>query len=247
LSGPRTETFVAPDGVELRYSLVRGGHRDVVLVVPGILTHRACREHRLLADRLSDVADVATVDVRGHGDSGGAFTFGRREPDDLAALAGHLRASYRRVAALGFSFGGFHVALAAARGRPFDAVALVAAPARLFLLDHNFLTRGLVRHLPFALRRERRLVRLSAAGLPPFAGPGRVVDRIAPTPLLIAHGTDDWLVPVAHARRLFARAGEPRELHLIERGLHAEYMLADDPEPLLGPLRAFLARCLGSG
>src|SRR6185295_15112286 len=98
-----------------------GGHDRVILVVPGIFTHRDCREHRLLAESLSGLADVATMDVRGHGDSGGAFTFGRKEPGDVARLAEHLRGSYAKVGVLGFSFGGFHSAVAAALDRPFDA------------------------------------------------------------------------------------------------------------------------------
>jgi uncharacterized protein len=240
------EDFVTPDGVRLRYTLHRGGHDRVILVVPGIFTHRACREHRLLAERLADLADVATLDVRGHGDSGGAFTFGRKEPADVARLGEHLRGSYPRVGVLGFSFGGFHAVVAAARDRPFDAVAIVGTPARLFILDHNLLNRGLSRSLRLAVERERRPVRFSPLLLPPGHDPMRLVHLVAPTPLLIAHGADDWLVSPDHARQLFARAGEPRELHLLPAGLHAEYILADDPEPLLAPLRTFFARHLAS-
>lgn len=242
----RAQDFVTPDGVRLRYTLHSSGHDRVILVVPGIFTHRDCREHRLLAERLADLADVATVDVRGHGDSGGAFTFGRKEPADVARLGEHLRGGYARVGVLGFSFGGFHSAIAAAQARPFDAVAIVGTPARLFILDHNFFNRGLARSLRLALARERRLVRFSPLPLPPGHDPLRLVHLIAPTPLLIAHGADDWLVSPDHARRLFALAGEPRELHLLPAGLHAEYILADDPEPLLAPLRAFFARHLAS-
>jgi fermentation-respiration switch protein FrsA (DUF1100 family) len=97
-----------------------------------------------------------------------------------------------------------------------------------------------------ALQRERRPVRFSPLLLLPGHDPRRLVHLIAPTPLLIAHGADDWLVSPDHARRLYALAGEPRELHLLPAGLHAEYILADDPEPLLGPLRTFFARHLAA-
>ena len=235
-------TFTAPDGARLCYTLRGRGQRRVVLVVPGIFMHRESNEHRLLAERLSAIADVVTLDVRGHGDSGGAFSFGRREPADVAALARWLRGRYQLVGGLGFSFGGYNTAVAAARERPFDAVALVAAPRNLFLLDHNFLTRGLLRSLPLALRRKRRWTQLSPAALRRPSPPQRLVHRIAPTPLLIAHGTADWLIPVKHARALYARAGEPKQLVLLEGALHAENILADDPEPLLLPLLEFFDR-----
>lgn len=241
------ETFRAKDGVELRYTLRRTGARKVLLVVPGILNHRDSAEHRLLAERLVAIADVATLDVRGHGDSGGAFTWGLREPDDLAGIAARLRARYERVGAIGFSFGGFHLAVAAGRSevRPlFDAAALVAAPARLLILDHNFLTAGLLRSLPLMARRRRRWTRLGYGGLRGRAAPLRLVHRIAPTPLLIVHGTDDWLIPPKHSRWLYARACEPRELLLIEGGLHAEYLLSREPERLIAPLDGFFGRYL---
>jgi fermentation-respiration switch protein FrsA (DUF1100 family) len=234
----RVESLRTPDGVTLRWTRRVAGHRRVVLVSPGIFLHRDSVEHRSLAVRLAAVADVATLDIRGHGDSEGAFTWGVREPEDVAAVAATLRQAYARVGGLGFSFGGHHVGLAAALHRAFDAVALVAAPRNLFLLDHNFLTGGLLRSAPLILRRRRRLTRLALPRRAP-AALVRVVDRIAPVPLLVAHGTADWLIPPRHARELFARAGEPKSLLMIERALHAENILVDEPEPLLSALAGF--------
>lgn len=233
------ESYRTADGIELRYTRRCTGSHAVILVVPGIFMHRESVEHRLLADRLTEVADVVTLDVRGHGDSGGAFTWGLEEPGDVAAVAASLRKQYERVGGLGFSFGGYHTGVAAALHRSFDAVALVAAPRSLFILDHNFLTRGLLRSVPLTLRRKRRWTRVRLSSFGRRVAPYRLVDRIAPTPLLIAHGTQDWLIPPKHARTLYERAGEPKTLLLIEGGLHAENILVDDAERLVGPLVAF--------
>ena len=246
MSAPREETgsFRAPDGTPLAWTRLRTGAKRLVIVSPGILMDRGGPEHRLLAARLAGLADVLTLDTRGHGDSGGRFSFGVREPEDLAALARALRPEYERVGGVGFSFGGFHTIVAAARHGVFDAVAVVGTPHRLFILDHNFLTLGLARSLPLVLRRRRRRTRLGLwPGAVP-AVPSRLVGRIAPRPLLVVHGSDDWLVPPSHARRLYAAAGEPKQLALVQGGLHAETMLLDAPEPLLGVLVAFLDRRL---
>jgi len=237
-SEERLESFTTTDGVTLRATRIATGRRRVVLVSPGIFLHRDSVEHRALARRLAALADVVTLDIRGHGDSGGAFTWGVREPEDVAAVARVLRGTYDRVGGLGFSFGGHHVGMAAAHHRSFDAVALVAAPRNLFLLDHNFLTAGLLRSAPLILRRQRRRTRLALPIRPP-ASLARVVGRIAPTPLLIAHGRADWLIPPHHAQVLYARAGEPKSLVLIDRGLHAENILVDQPEPLFEALEQF--------
>lgn len=238
------ECFRTDDGVVLRCTRWATGSRRVILVVPGILMHRQNAEHLLLAGRLTAVADVVTLDVRGHGESGGAFTWGLREPEDVAAVATELRGRYERVGGLGFSFGGYHTAVAAARRRPFDAVALVAAPRSLFILDHNFLTGGLLRSVPLMLRRKRKLTRVSLRPSRGRAAPDRLVDRIAPTPLLIVHGTDDWLIPAKHARALYQRAGEPKRLVLIDGALHAENMLVDDADRLVRPLLDFFGERL---
>jgi pimeloyl-ACP methyl ester carboxylesterase len=240
----REESFCAADGVELRYTLRQAGHRRVVLVAPGIFVHRGNPEHVALAQALLAVADVATLDVRGHGDSGGAFTWGLREPQDVAGLAASLQRRYPRVGGLGFSFGGYHTAVAAALHGAFDAVALVATPRSLFILDHNFLTGGLRRSLPLMLQRQRRLTRVSLSPGGRRAVPDRLVERIAPRPLLIVHGTADWLIPPKHAQTLFDRAREPKQLLLIEDGLHAEYLLQQHAEQVIGPLRDFFDRGL---
>lgn len=235
--------FVTPDGVSLAWTRRGSGGERAILVVPGILMHREAPEHRLLAERLARIADVVTLDVRGHGDSGGAFSWGRREHEDVAAFARGLRGEYRRLGGLGFSFGGFHVCVAAALARPFDAVASVCAPSSLFVLDHNPLGRGLLRTLPWIARRRRRFAWLGAPGLR-RPSPARLVGAIAPVPFLVVHGSDDWLVSARHARRLHEAAGEPRSLHVVRRGLHAEAMLAADPEALLAPLEEFFAERL---
>ena len=236
------ESFRTRSGVELRLTRWSAGRPHAVLVVPGILMERESVEIRTVAERLAGTFDVVTMDVRGHGDSQGLFTWGRREPDDLAELAAFLRRDYARLGGLGFSFGGYHTAVAAALHRPFDAVALVAAPHRLFLLDHNLLGRSFWRTVPHMIRRPRRMPRVSPTSLPRRDTPGRLVHRIAPVPLLVAHGTADWLVPERHARLLYERAGAPKSLLLVEGGLHAEYMVVVNPEPLLGPLVDFFAR-----
>lgn len=240
----RTGSFTTRDGVDIRYTHHGAGHRAAIVVAPGIFMHRDSPEHQAVAARLLAVADVVTLDLRGHGDSGGSFSWGAQEPLDVADLAATLRPAYRRVGGLGFSFGGYHVAVAAALHRPFDAVAIVAAPRSLFILDHNFLTSGLKRSLPLMLRRRRRLTRVSLR--PPYGrpAPASLVDQIAPVPLLIAHGTADWLIPPTHGRTLYDNAREPKRLLLVEGGLHAEYMLAEDAEALLGPVAAFFAEHL---
>ena len=52
--------------------------------------------------------------------------------------------------------------------------------------------------------------------------PAELVDRIAPTPLLLVHGRDDHYFDEEQAWMLYRRAGEPKRLLLAGRFGHAE-------------------------
>jgi fermentation-respiration switch protein FrsA (DUF1100 family) len=51
------------------------------------------------------------------------------------------------------------------------------------------------------------------------------IAAIAPIPLLLIHGTADKVVPYAHATRLLAAAGEPKQLITVEGGGHIGAMM----------------------
>jgi len=52
--------------------------------------------------------------------------------------------------------------------------------------------------------------------------PDRFVAGIAPIPLLLIHGADDQVIPLAHSERLFQLAGDPKRLILVPGGRHAD-------------------------
>src|SRR6185295_19270284 len=45
--------------------------------------------------------------------------------------------------------------------------------------------------------------------------PLAAIEQIAPLPLLLVHGERDVIIPPEHSKRLFAAAGEPKELWLV--------------------------------
>jgi len=46
------------------------------------------------------------------------------------------------------------------------------------------------------------------------------IDRVSPRPLLLVHGDADELIPLEHARRLYQKAKEPKELKVIPGAKH---------------------------
>lgn len=57
-----------------------------------------------------------------------------------------------------------------------------------------------------------------------------MVHLVAPTPLRLVHGTADPICHVQEAQALYERAGAPKDLCLIEGGIHQLLSPADSGE-----------------
>ena len=209
-----------------------------VVIVHGIVGSRRMPEIETVAETLASRHDTLAIDVHGHGDGPGRFTWGRDEWRQVALASSWLASGGRSVAAIGFSFGGYHVAKAAARGAALARIVLVGAPVDLRVFDHFPLPRHLAAHLPAMLRRRRRLPRCERLPrLRDRALEDEELTRVT-APALIVHGTADWLVLRRHAARYAARLPRARLLE-IPGGLHAEYLVDSHRDALLGAIERF--------
>lgn len=197
---------------------------------------------------------VLTLDVRAHGANPPdplPISVGEFAHDAAAAVrAMHARPEVTRVALLGHSMGAAGALVAAADQDGVDAVVSVSAPAD-----------------PWRLTRQTfRLARLPIPD--PIAYPlawlttrvylqprGHTVREISASravreidaPVLLAHGTQDAVVPVGHVARLAsirrrARPEAVTEQLVVEGGHHS--WLYEFPE-FRGTVAGFLARALG--
>ena len=228
------------EGRDVIGTLREGGRSSGVVLVHGIVGSRRLQEIDRVAVFLSAEHDTLAIDVLGHGDSPGRFTWGRDEWRQVDAAVRHLAAGGRRVAVVGFSFGGYHGARAAARGAPVERLVLVGAPADRHVLDHFPIGPAFFRNLPAMTRRRRSLPRMASLRWP---REGMITaEEIARVtcPVLVIHGTGDWLVSKRHADRWMSGLRRA-ELLEIPGGFHAEYLMASHPAALLEALRRFLA------
>lgn len=218
---------------------VAAGALAVVLVSGFAGSGRQERVARV-ADLLTGFAGVVTVDLRGHGRSGGRTTLGLAEPADVRAAVEWARARYTRVAVLGFSMGAAVALRAAALYGGVDAVAAVSGPAFWYYRGTVVMRRlhwAVMSPLGRAAIRLRMRTRVSPVPWPepPPLSPVEAAEAIPPTPLLIVHGDRDPFFPLDHphaldesARRGVAESGGRVDLW-IERGFgHAEGALDAD-------------------
>jgi len=164
---------------------------------------------------------VLSFDLPGHGESEGEIHWSELERAALRAAVDWLSrrddVDARRIGAFGFSLGGYVVAQVAPSEPRLRAVVLAGTPsdpAAQARFQHRHFGPLTVLPALFALRRGGMDLDVRARDF---------VGRIAPRPLLVVTGTDDGTVPRSMADELYAAAGEPKELLVIEDAGHGDY------------------------
>ena len=196
-----------------------------IVLVHGLLANRRLPALMELAESLNRFGPVWSIDLRGHGTSGGACTLGEAEASDVTAVTAMVRPETDLpIVTIGFSMGAAAVVRSAALEEAPDAVVSVSGPAG-WRGRRGWGARktALVWQVPGGIAMLRRLtgVRLSRQ-VPMGPSPLEVIAGIAPVPVLIVHGTHDPFFPPGEARALFERAGEPKALWIVPGGGHAE-------------------------
>ena len=208
-----TET---PDGRRLNCWFIPGDGRSHLtwLWFGGNGGNLSLRIGEFSAVRKHTGANIFGFDYGGFGSSSGKATVRNTAVDARTALA-HLQERYgaapEHILYLGVSMGAaVALRLAAESQRP-GGVALVAPFASL---------RDMARLRHPALTLDGWLVRSRYNSLAYVGHIGR--------PLLILHGSDDDIVPVAQARKLYAAASEPKQYAEIAGAGHLD--IGDAPE-----------------
>lgn len=228
---PHVETrLVASDGTKLHGTYLPGPHGSdaAVLLVHGFAAHRKKPSYAYLADVLAAHVHVLSLDLRGHGDSGGASTLGDREALDVEAGIRWLRTyGHEHVTVVGLSMGGTSALHAGARDAGADALVAISAPARLREVPDTVPMQRLraIWETPWKRHGMRALVRVRVVPpadwtAPPHPEEAATAVRV---PLLVVHGEDDAYFPFSDAEAVASSAAGPTELWREPAGFgHAE-------------------------
>lgn len=218
-------SLVTSDAVALvgRQWLVEGTPRAAVVIAHGLGAHADDPTVVATAEALfARGLDVVTYDARGHGQSGGASTLGDLEEHDVAAAVELAARRTDAVVLVGASMGAIAVLRHASRRPGLAGVVTVSCPSRWVLprTPRAFAAAVITRTAAGrALAAKAMRIRIASKWTDPDA-PVALVPRIS-SPIAIVHGTADSFIPSSAAAELFAVAGEPRSLHLVEGMGHA--------------------------
>ncbi len=178
-------------------------------------------------ERLSRSIPVIAFDMRGHGASSGECTLGNREVNDVAAAVSWARSrGWSRIVVVGFSMGAAVVVRYAGTVGGVAGVVSVSGPA-----FWNYRGTRVMRRLHFGVenpmgRQFVRRVMKTRVIEPPWpkpwpVSPFQAAAKIAPTPFLVVHGTEDQFFPLEHPRGL---------IHSAERGAVARQVPNYEPQ-----------------
>ena len=228
-----SDKLVTNDGVEISYEHFKNGHDSLVIICPGFFNSKANGAIRLSIGLVEDSHDVIIFDFRGHGESGGKFTWTSREALDLEAVLDYaVSQGYKKIGLMGFSLGAAISIIVAARRPEIKSIILVSAPTGFWRMDYNFWEPGMLSDLKANLecKWEGKGVRPGSIFLPKI----RPIDRIADikeASILFIHGDRDWVIRDYHSKKLYdAATVKSKKLVIIQKGLHAERLIEEFPE-----------------
>jgi len=233
--GPKmssNETLVTEDGVEIAFEHFRNGFDSVIIVCPGFFNSKANGAIRKAIDLVSGEHDVIIFDFRGHGKSGGKFTWTAKEPSDLDAVIGYaVKSGYKRIGVIGFSLGAAIAIIVAARRTEIKSMALVSAPYSFWDINYHFWEPEMFSDLKAMIdcRFEGKGVKIDHI----FMDKERPIDMIAAvkdSAILFIHGAKDWVIKDYHSKKLFNSATVyEKKLEIFSDGLHAERLIEQYP------------------
>lgn len=200
----------------LCHGIPRGGPPD--LGDPG---------YSALAQRFSRNGFLTAIfNFRGTGDSEGNFDITGWTRDLVAALdylCHRSEVDRSRISVMGFSAGAAVSVYVASQDFRVHSVIICACPTYFHFADDS-------QSADSAIAQFRQAGIIKDSGFPPsvadwMAGFNKVkpiewIEKISPRPLLIIHGTQDDVVYLSSARELYERAGEPKQIMMIEGAGH---------------------------
>lgn len=222
-------TFPTEDGLMLNGWFVRPASTPwfTVIVFNGNAGSRAMRASLADAFVRGGIA-IVLFDYRGYGGNSGVPSEGGLTVDARAVrryIVGRADVDPARVAYFGESLG--------------SAVAVTLAaefPPAAMVLRSPFASLAEVAAFHYPFLPVRWLLRDRYASI-------EVIARI-PTPLLVIAGESDRIIPLAHSRRLFDAASQPKMLRVIKGADHNDAALNDGPE-MMQVVIEFLRRVRG--
>lgn len=229
------QRLLKSSGIGISVNHLKNEKEEVVIIAPGFFQSKETKTFKNIAKDLLNSFDVISMDFRGHGKSGGLYTFSAKEADDLKTVIDYARTLYPAVGVLGFSYGGTIAILEAARNKNIDSLICVSSPMASDEVEFVWWT-------PDAIKLGLKGLEFGAGVRPgnPYLKKTRAIDAvasIASLPILFIHGTKDPTVNLRHSEMMHQRVMSAKKLKIFKDGSHAEEIYRQFPKQFIDEIK----------
>jgi pimeloyl-ACP methyl ester carboxylesterase len=201
---------------------------------------------RKTVDMLTDEFDVIIFDFRGHGKSGGRYTWSAKEGLDLDAVVGYAGSrGYKHIGVLAFSLGAAAAINDAAERSDIESMVLISCPSSFQSIDFHFWEPGMWADLKDNIdsKWEGKGARTGSI-LTEKAHPLDTIGKIKDTSIMFISGDRDWVIKPRHSVKLYDAAKGYKRMEVIKGGFHAERLIQFQYEIMRGLIIGWFSKTL---
>ncbi|MFH1459897.1 MAG: alpha/beta fold hydrolase [Candidatus Omnitrophota bacterium] len=234
------------DAKQIHYDHYQAGNQAVVIIAHGFFNSKSSDLIQALIKNLYQwKVDVIAFDFRGHGKSDGLFYWTSREYHDLKAIIKFAREKYSRIGLIGFSLGAATSIIALTRSKSVHSCICISTPTEFNKIDYHFWDLDIENDIFYTLAGKGSKGKGVRPG--PFwlkkDKPIKLVCRLN-IPIFYIHGDADWVIKKNHSELLYKRTKSKKQLLIIKKGPHAEYLLRKNEKELMENIKQWFEETL---
>ena len=217
------------DKTQIAVNHYESGFDSVVILAPGWFMTKDSKSFLDIAEMFSKYSDVLSMDFRGHGNSGGFYTFTSKEVLDILTVLRFAHKQYEKIYLAGFSLGAALSIIAASKRKYIDKMILVSAPSDFSKIENHFWKKEA--WIPTFQKFEPKRWCSIRPGLINLkkTKPIDIIDKVN-CPTLFLAGEKDPTVYYWHTKLLYDKAVCIKKYELFENCCHAEDLFLQEPE-----------------
>lgn len=210
------------DNITIAANYSNNGNDEVVIVAPGWCMTKDSDAFIQISEMFAAKYDVLSFDFRGHGKSGGWYTFMAKEPLDLEAVVNFARSkNYKKIHLVGFSLGAGVAVIYAEQNPEISNVIAVSVPADFSKIE-NHMWKKEAWGETFRKFEFGRFLSIRPYPIPlKKIKPTEIIENLK-VPTLFVAGEKDPTVYPWHTEELYQKALCAKDYRLFKGGCHAE-------------------------
>ncbi len=227
------------DSEKIHANWYENGNSVVIIICHGFLEYKDSPAFKSISEKMAKSFDVLTIDMRGHGKSTGKYTYGAKEALDIQAGLDFFKKKYNSIILMGFSLGALVSLAAAVKNNCVNALILISPPASFSKIRPKLWTFAAIKTAIENIGSGKKVW-----GFNIFMNKPENLENIKKVkiPVLMLHGTKDWVIDHHHSIELKDAAPQNVELIIVKDGTHAEYMYKQDPQKFINIITSWLKK-----